>query len=123
MAVLRSERHVHELLDNPREERAAVARLARLVYGRAFGPMSVDQLIEACAPRSVDTFVRLLATLARDGVLRPTIEVRPADAPAALGEFASLRDVPTHLYDPRTGEARAVRPTDLQLRYQAASLA
>ena len=110
---------MHELLDNPREERAAVARLARLVYGRDVGPKTVHQLIEACAPRSVDAFVRILATLAREGVLRHTIEVKPTDAPSALGEFATLREVPTRVRDPRTGEDRAVRPSDLQLRYQA----
>ena len=119
MAELRSEGHVHELLDNPREERAAVARLARLVYGRDVGPMTVHQLIEACAPRSVDAFVCILATLARQGVLRHSIEIKPADAPIALGAFASLREVPTRVRDPRTGEDRAVRPSELQLRYQA----
>lgn len=104
------------------EERQAVERLSALLDSCArshleYHELTIQRLFDELQPSSNRVLAKLLISAVRHGLIQRKIRVI-SDRKGGIGDFDSIADVPSVMFDSRIGIEIEVRPDQVQMIYR-----
>lgn len=106
-------------------ERQAVKRLENLINEAEKRPASklpeeytFDHLLHKTDVSSAETLSLILSELVKQGILQKIVRVESPGTKGGIGDYTSLTEVPTEVFDSRTDRTIRVTPGDLRVIFR-----
>jgi hypothetical protein len=95
--------------------RRAVRRLEKVLHPGS--ELTFEHLVHAVDPPSPEDLAAVLSLLVEHGDLQQYVRVESPTHHGGLGDFPSLREVPSEIFDWRADQEIAVQPENLRVVY------